>query len=603
VRNFIFILNLSIEKKKKEKEKRKRKKKKEKNIKEKIVRKKQRFMFSWKISSLFLQKYKYTIVLFLVFTALAYPLESIAIPQLYSHFFEKLNEKTKPKVVIRFLIMIAVLLIVVKISDSMIHYIESILIPKFNEFILNYIYTNLLYKYQNNYSEIELGKLISRINTIPTIMRELSTDITIWVFPKFVAIIIINAYFFYLNPLLGLVSTLSMLCIFVVNYFMCKKCVPSSYMRHHLLEENSENVQNKLSNLSSIYSSGKLHDEIKEYLSSTNKYSKKYKENLTCVNQIRYINSIFDILLFLGLNGITSYLYFTKKISFGTLMAIFITIIYYLPCITTISSSLPDLVHYMGVLGETDGFLKEIYEQDINKKNEKKKPKIELQTGEIQIKNLEFGYPGRDLLFKHFYLHIPNKQKVCVLGPSGNGKSTLIKLIMGYYPVSEDSIILDHKDITKYDINSIRNQISYVNQNNKLFKGTIYENIQYGNQMTKDEIQQLVSTFGIQKIYDNLKDGFETDVGVGGDQLSGGQKQMIHILRSFGKPDNKIIILDEPTGAIDPKNKHIILNVIEELSKNSTLILITHDESIIKICDRVIKIDNGKITEDRLYKQ
>jgi ABC-type bacteriocin/lantibiotic exporter with double-glycine peptidase domain len=211
---------------------------------------------------------------------------------------------------------------------------------------------------------------------------------------------------------------------------------------------------------------------------------------------------------------------------------------------------------------------------------------------------LNFGYEGREKLFNNFNLEIGNGEKVCIHGNSGNGKSTLIKLIMGYYSIPPNTIFLDYKDISKYDVNSVRSEISYVNQNNKLFNGTIYENIQYGNTVSKKEIDDLVHKFGIQGIYDNLPNGFESDVGVQGADLSGGQKQLIHILRALCKP-KKIIILDEPTSAIDPRNKNTVINVINELSKKSTVILITHDESIMRLCNRMIKLDNGRIVEDK----
>ncbi len=554
---------------------------------------------TWNITKDFLYDYRTMVCIFLLFTILAYPLEAIAIPQLYSKFFENLNEKTKSKTIIYFLVLIAILLIVVKVSDGIIHWVESILIPKFNEFILNYIYTNLLVKYQNNYTDLELGKIVSRINTIPTILRELSTDVTIWILPKAVAIIIINIYFYILNPGLGLILTIALFLVYTINYFRSKKCIISSNQRHHLLEQNSEEVQNKLSNLLSIYSSGNVQNELKEYYKQTGKYSSKYKENLDCINNIRHLNSFFDICIFILLNGYTTYLYVTKKISFQLLMAIFITVIYLLPCISTISSSLPDLIHYFGVIKEVDPFLGEIHN---DKKLTKLKPPIKLQTGDIRIENLSFGYIPNTKLFKNFDLHIKDKDKVCIIGHSGNGKSTLIKLIMGFYPVEPGMILLDYKDITKYDLNSIRSQISYVNQNNKLFNGTIYQNIQYGNKFTKKEIDDLIKRLGVKSIFANLQKGLETDVGVGGDKLSGGQKQLVHILRAFGNK-NKIVILDEPTGAIDPENKNLIVKVLKELCKNSTMILITHDESIMNICDRIIKIEKGRIESDKTYNQ
>jgi ABC-type bacteriocin/lantibiotic exporter with double-glycine peptidase domain len=101
----------------------------------------------------------------------------------------------------------------------------------------------------------------------------------------------------------------------------------------------------------------------------------------------------------------------------------------------------------------------------------------------------------------------------------------------------------------------------------------------------------------IQDIFKNLKDGLDSPVGIEGSKISGGQKQIIHILRSLGR-DNKIVILDEPTSAIDVENKENIIKAIIELGKNKTLILITHDDNLLKLVNRIIKLESGKIIED-----
>jgi ABC-type bacteriocin/lantibiotic exporter with double-glycine peptidase domain len=126
---------------------------------------------------------------------------------------------------------------------------------------------------------------------------------------------------------------------------------------------------------------------------------------------------------------------------------------------------------------------------------------------------------------------------------------------------------------------------------------SVMENIQYGNNMSPDEIKDMCEKLNISNIFKNLKDGYDTNAGIDGNNLSGGQRQIIHILRCIFKK-NKIVILDEPTSAIDKENTEVIINIIKELSKNSTLILITHDESILYIVDRVITLDSGKIIND-----
>ena len=168
---------------------------------------------------------------------------------------------------------------------------------------------------------------------------------------------------------------------------------------------------------------------------------------------------------------------------------------------------------------------------------------------------------------------------------------------MGYYKVPDGTVFIDDVDINTMNLNHLRKQISYVQQNNKLFNKSIYENIQYGNTMSKEEIDKICEQLHIKNMFQNIKNGFETMAGIEGNQLSGGQRQIIHILRCIGKK-NKIIILDEPTSAIDIENKKYIINAIEELGKNNTILLITHDESMLVCVNRVIQIDSGKIIED-----
>ena len=163
-----------------------------------------------KIFFLFIYEYKFTVFLYILFTILAFPLESIVVPQIYSHFFEILNSKTKIEVFIKYFIIIVCILSVVNVSNIITTYIESYVIPDLNEFIINYIFRNLLKKYENNYEDIELGKIITRITTIPQYLKSMVTEFCIWIFPRALTIIIINIYFFILNWKLGCISLLLM---------------------------------------------------------------------------------------------------------------------------------------------------------------------------------------------------------------------------------------------------------------------------------------------------------------------------------------------------------------------------------------------------------
>ena len=535
---------------------------------------------------------------------MSFPLEAVIVPQIYSHFFDELTRSTDKKVYFKYFAFIVVFLVIINASNCITTYIESQIIPDLNKYIINYIFQNLLKKYENNIEEIEIGKIISRINTVPTHLKEIISTMCVWVIPRIFAIIVINLYFMYLNPYMGLISIIILLIYYFVNKYFFIRCKKYSIEKHKLFEKKNQDTQDKLSNSFSIYSNGKVDNEILNYSQKTGIYTAKFKENLCCYNNIYISNSILNIILFITLNFTASYLYFIKKIKFTNLIAVFITIIYYIPCVITIYSSLPELVTYYGTLNSVDYFIEDLYK--VNSKINKNKIKnnvdnndtlSKINKGSIEIKNLSFGYKNNHKLFNNFNLLISPNQKIAIIGNSGNGKSTLIKLIMGYYNLPLNTILIDDKDINNYNLNNLRTQISYVNQNTKLFNLTLLENIQYGNDLSREEIINLCNKVNINNIFKNLKEGLDTNVGIEGNNLSGGQKQMVHILRAICKK-NKIVILDEPTAAIDVENKKNVINAIIELSKNSTLILITHDKTLLNIVDRILTIDSGIIISD-----
>jgi len=554
-------------------------------------------MYIFKIFMSFINQYKLTVIFYIILTLLTFPLESIIIPQIYSSFFDTIKINTKSNVFIKYFVAILVIEIIINGSIIFTEYIESYLIPEFNNFIINYIFKNLLYKYENNIEDIELGKLITRLSIVPNSLKEVISDVCTWIFPRILTIIVINLYFFYLDWRIGLVSTILLIIFLLVSNRNFNKCSGTSEERHILFEKINQITQDKLNNSFSIYSNAKVNDEINDYKSKTGIYTKKFTENLLCINKANILTSSLIIITFISINALATISFLQKKITHTNLITIFIIIIYYMPCLWLINSTMPSLIQHYGTLKAVDHFIKELYDVDILNK-ELNLTKNKIHNGDINIVNLDFGYTKDQLLFNKFNLHISNNEKVAIIGSSGNGKSSLIKLIMGYYKVPDNMIYIDNININDYELNDLRNQISYVNQNNKLFNISLLKNIQYGNNMSREDIINLCKKINVDNIFKNLKNGLDTEAGIEGNNLSGGQRQLVHLLRCIAK-NNKIVILDEPTSAIDKDNRDNIINVIKELSKNCTLIIITHDTTLLSLVNRTITIDAGKIISDR----
>ncbi len=528
---------------------------------------------------------------YLFFALLSYPLESLVIPGIFGSFFSDVKSGTNNYKT--FFLKAIFFTLIINLANAAMTYLDSIIIPNFNEYIVNQIYKKLLLSHQSEYQDLELGKIVSRLNTLPGIIRELTTDLFNWLLPRALSIIITNIYFLYVSPQLGLVSIGLLVFLIWYNYNYSYTCVKLSESRYKKYEQRAEETQDKLSNLFAIYSSANIQGEIDKYEETNAGYKRSYSKTILCSSKIKFVNNFIQCLIFIILNVMIIYFYKSGKIEFSKMMSLNMIVSYYIPCISTLMTSIPDYTNHIGIIKSIDGFLGMINKQT------KVKPPIVLTNGLIQIKNLKFSHDKKKI-FDKFNLEIAPKTHLGIIGESGNGKSTLVKLIMGYFPVKSKTIYIDNQDINKFSVESLRSQIIYLNQNTKLFNESVYYNIQYGNSLTEEQINLLIKKFNLEKVFENLENKFNTVVGVNGDKLSGGQKQIVQLLRCYGSIDRvKIAIFDEPTASVDPNTKNTILNIIQDLTNSCTSIMITHDISNLSICNRVIKISQGKIVEDR----
>ncbi len=233
------------------------------------------------------------------------------------------------------------------------------------------------------------------------------------------------------------------------------------------------------------------------------------------------------------------------------------------------------------------------------------KDAIELKDvkGDIEFKNVSYGYDEDSDVLKDVSLKIKAGETFALVGPSGGGKTTICHLIPRFYHLSEGQILVDGKDINKVTAKSLRNNIGIVQQDVYLFDDTIANNILYGN--LKASQQQMIMAAKKANIHDyimSLPDGYQTNIGERGVKLSGGQKQRLCIARVFLK-DPAILILDEATSALDNTTEMLIQKSLDELCKGRTTIVVAHRLSTIKNADEIAVISSGKVLEKGTHKE
>lgn len=214
----------------------------------------------------------------------------------------------------------------------------------------------------------------------------------------------------------------------------------------------------------------------------------------------------------------------------------------------------------------------------------------------IEFKNVSFKYDDKFIL-KNLSFKLNENKTYALVGSSGGGKSTIAKLISGFYKIDKGEILIGDKNITNYSRESLMNNISFVFQNSKLFKTTIFENVKIGNENASyEEVMKALKMARCDDILDKFKTRENTIIGSKGVYLSGGEIQRIAIARAILK-DAKIIILDEASAASDPENEHEIQLAFSNLIKEKTVIIIAHRLSSIKNVDEILVVDKGQIVE------
>ncbi len=219
-------------------------------------------------------------------------------------------------------------------------------------------------------------------------------------------------------------------------------------------------------------------------------------------------------------------------------------------------------------------------------------------SGAIAFENIAFGYDDETQVLRDVSFKIAPGQVVGIVGPTGSGKSTVLSLVPRFYDPSGGRILIDGVDVTTFKLDALRTQVGFVLQETVLFRGTIRENIAYGRPGASDEeIVAAAKVANADEFIARMPHGYDTVVGERGDTLSGGQRQRIGIARAVIR-NSPIMILDEPTAALDTESERLVIEGLRQLMKGRTVIMIAHRLSTISDADKIVVLKDGVVAEE-----
>jgi subfamily B ATP-binding cassette protein MsbA len=457
------------------------------------------------------------------------------------------------------------------------------------------MFAKLLKLPKSYFDQHSTGKILSKLTF--DVGQIAAAASTIWLdfIKSSFSVIILVGYLFYKNWQLSLILLLLMPLVFIAVKLSSNRMRTSSEkvqesmgQMTHLLDENISG-----NSLIKIY-----HAQNQE----TNKFNllvthirhQIFKVGITGAVNTGFVNVLIGLSLATVVYLSSVYLKMTagEFLSFFTAMGMLIK-----PAKSLVNINKP-LQQSMAAGGSVFGLLDEDEEYNDGTKQ------LENSKGKIKFTDVSFGYSNDTTVLNNINLDIKSGETIALVGSTGSGKTTITQLLTRFYLPNSGSITIDGVDINDFEIDSLRSQIAFVDQNVRLFNDTVKGNIALGrlDSMSDEQIHHAAKVANATEFIEQTDNGFDTEIGEDGTKLSGGQRQRLAIARAVAK-DSPILILDEATSALDSATEKLVQAAIDEMQKNRTTIIIAHRLSTIQKADRIIVLKHGDIIEQGTHQE
>jgi ABC-type multidrug transport system fused ATPase/permease subunit len=542
----------------------------------------------------FIGSNKILFIFYFLATLILYPLHHILIPDYYGKVINSFKDKQQ-SLFIFYIKMLCGLYIASWIVDALILWFQYKIVPQFSEFATGNIFEFIIDNYELDFENIHIGEILSKIIKLPSILFDYLDVFRVEFLKEF--FVLITAFYHYSSVSTLAVASYTFFVVinYVFIYLMFKMFFHYDLQTNKLHDKMYEYLVDCFNNMISVYTFNQQENEKKRFYEFS---FKDYKEML-CKSLLVYIRGdgfwgMVTVSLFVVMNYVIYQAYLNKQINSEKLVSSFIITFSIIRLYENAERSSKRLASVYSQIKDSELFFNEISEFNKSIKTNKHT----FQNGDIVFSNVYHKY-GDKFVLENVSLKIKKGEKIAFVGQIGSGKSTLVKLLMGFQPLTLGTITINNISINDIPNDEIRKKIFYIPQKPKLFNRTLYENIVYGLEPppSKESIIKLMDDLNL-----DIKDVFESkmdeSVGVEGNSLSGGQRQIVWLLRSIYRP-SAVLVLDEPTSALDPDNKVLMISTIKKLSIGKTVIIVSHDD--IDPAFRKIEMKNGRVITSSFF--
>lgn len=437
------------------------------------------------------------------------------------------------------------------------------------------------------------GAVVSRISNDGRSVSEFITNFFVVVVKNIVLIIMIIVGMLILSKEITLMVIFLYAIYFFINWKISHKFNPMSKDIQESYDQICIKINRSVGAVNTIKAFNqeeKVKEEFKEII------EKNYVNNLKFRKLSMLMNSISNGIMIASLSivyGVGSLLVMDGKITIGTVVAMGLYFQLLVQPIYELLNSNIDIHTIVPIFNRIDEYIN-LKTERVNEENSEI---ASLQ--QIEFKNVSFNYNNGSQAIKNINFRLPSKGIFAIVGDSGAGKSSLIKLLSAFYDSYEGEIKINEKELKEYGVKEVRNAISLVSQDIELINESIKNNIKMGRYIEDSKIEEVIKSLNLEEAIKKLELGYDTVINERVN-LSGGEKQRLSIARALVKK-SLIYIFDEPTAALDTINEKRVKDTIEELSKESLVIIITHNLSLLNKADFIYTMKQGEIVEEGNY--
>jgi len=465
---------------------------------------------------------------------------------------------------------------------------------QFNIDLLNQYFKKILSMNVKFFDSKEVGDLVSRMNDAE-IVEETTTELLGKILIDLLVIVVICSYIFFIDTHLAL---LALICIpFFISIALLYngriiQLQRDQVIAHSKRESKFIDVFNNIEIIKSYNLESKYQQEVQEQFTHYEEKKKALDNHVNRYNTVINLSQLFVLL--------SSFIYvaigiLNGQFSIGILFAVLILISRFnesMRKIIILNINLQGAIIAISRLRDfiqLDSMEVDLISHDNERINQPNPKNL------LELQNLSFKYIGYLPLFEEINLTITKSGMYSLVGQNGSGKSTFLKVLKNLYPSSSGKIYVFGKEQTSYTGSEWNNEVAYIEQTSKIVNGTVYENLTLDKPLTDYEVIDFLNDHNFLAFINSFPDGLNTRIGLGGLPISGGQKQIISILRGV-LLDPKILLLDEPSASIDSLNKDRLIKMLQELKKSKVIIVSSHDSSLLEISDLVYQIKNRSIS-------